>query len=101
MDTTPTGADLRRILLDRCDAFCRKTGAAPSALAKSLSGNSGFLLRVARGGNLTIDTYDEFMGWLQVAKKHSLAEAERRRLAGRPTQTRKPRRANGRTPKRQ
>ena len=97
MDTS-TGASLRRILLARCEEYCLKTGAAPSTLAKSLSGNSGFLSRVARGGNLTIDTYDEFMSWLQVATESGLAEAERRRIALHPPRRR--RRANGHTAKR-
>jgi hypothetical protein len=66
----PTGGQIRTILLDRCEAFCRQTGTRRSILSFALTRNAGFLSRLANGGNMTLGTYDDCMVRLQMLERH-------------------------------
>jgi hypothetical protein len=66
----PTGVQIRTILLDRCEAFCRHTGTRRSILSFALTRNAGFLSRLANGGNMTLGTYDDCMARLEMLERH-------------------------------
>jgi hypothetical protein len=60
----PTDADIRAVLLRRAEQFARVTGMPPSAIAKQSVNDPAFFLRLARGRNFTVSTYQRVMSWL-------------------------------------
>lgn len=60
----PTGANIRAVLLWRAKRFTRLTGVPPYAIAKNALNDPALLMRVAKGHNFTIQTYQRVMDWL-------------------------------------
>lgn len=62
--TYPSDTDLREVLLQRASRFSDVTGASLSAIARCAVNDSAFFVRLAKGRNFTVGTYQRVMSWL-------------------------------------
>lgn len=56
--------DLTAELLAKVDAHCARTGMSKARLATIVANDGKFFDRIARGGSLTVKTYERIIAWL-------------------------------------
>jgi hypothetical protein len=59
----PTEGTIRAVLLWRAEQFARATGMPLSAIASRAVNDPAFFLRLGRGRNFTVATYQRLMSW--------------------------------------
>lgn len=74
--TTPTSSEIRRLLVKRAEAYCRRTGSSFSAIGLAAVNDSKFLARVRDGRGFNVETYQRVVDWLSKAEASALEAAE-------------------------
>jgi len=64
MGNYPTAKDIRAALIQRVEEYCDKSGTSASAFGRSVLRDSSFVPQLKAGRNVTLDTYETVMRWL-------------------------------------
>jgi hypothetical protein len=64
MSRYPTADDVRAALIERMDAYCKKTGIAASSVCASAFNDTTFFRKVVDGRNFTIGQYQRMIDFI-------------------------------------
>lgn len=72
METPPRfPRDLTTRLMARVEAYCERTGMSKARLATKVVNDGKFFDRIARGGSMTVETWERWMAWLDEAEREA------------------------------